>query len=32
MIKPNFLLFLEKLTGIDGLIPDPYFRGVEYTK
>jgi len=25
--KPHFLLFLEKLTGIEGLIPDPYYRG-----
>ena len=25
--KPNFLIFLEKLTGIEGLIPDPYYRG-----
>ena len=25
--SPLFLNFLEKLTGIDGLIPDPYFRG-----
>jgi Rps23 Pro-64 3,4-dihydroxylase Tpa1-like proline 4-hydroxylase len=25
--KPTFLLFLEKMTGIEGLIPDPYFRG-----
>jgi len=24
---PKFLLFLEKITGINGLIPDPYFRG-----
>lgn len=24
---PDFLLFLEELTGISGLIPDPYFRG-----
>ena len=22
-----FLMFLEELTGIDGLIPDPYFTG-----
>jgi Rps23 Pro-64 3,4-dihydroxylase Tpa1-like proline 4-hydroxylase len=27
MNSPLFLLFLEKLTGIDGLIPDPYYRG-----
>lgn len=27
LITPKFLLFLEKLTGIEGLIPDPYFRG-----
>ena len=25
--RPEFLLFLEELTGIEGLIPDPYFRG-----
>ena len=25
--SPNFLNFLEKLTGIEGLIPDPYLRG-----
>ena len=25
--SPVFLNFLEKLTGIEGLIPDPYFRG-----
>ena len=25
--SPPFLNFLEKLTGIDGLIPDPYYRG-----
>lgn len=25
--SPDFLNFLETLTGIDGLIPDPYFRG-----
>lgn len=25
--SPIFLNFLEKLTGINGLIPDPYFRG-----
>ena len=25
--SPTFLIFLEKLTGIEGLIPDPYFRG-----
>ena len=24
---PLFLTFLEQLTGIDGLIPDPYYRG-----
>jgi len=24
---PPFLSFLEKLTGIEGLIPDPYYRG-----
>ena len=24
---PEFLMFLEELTGIDGLIPDPYYRG-----
>lgn len=27
MNSPVFLEFLEILTGIDGLIPDPYFRG-----
>ncbi|CAK9249916.1 unnamed protein product [Sphagnum jensenii] len=27
MSAPEFLAFLEKLTGIDGLIPDPYYRG-----
>jgi 2OG-Fe(II) oxygenase superfamily len=25
--KPSFLKFLEQLTGINGLIPDPYFFG-----
>lgn len=25
--SPVFLCFLEKLTGIDGIIPDPYYRG-----
>ena len=25
--SPDFLIFLEQLTGIDGLIPDPYLRG-----
>jgi len=25
--SPLFLNFLEKLTGINGLIPDPYYRG-----
>ena len=25
--SPPFLNFLEKLTGINGLIPDPYYRG-----
>src|SRR5215472_7931587 len=25
--SPAMLAFLEKLTGIDGLIPDPYFGG-----
>lgn len=25
--SPNFLNFLEVLTGIDSLIPDPYYRG-----
>jgi Rps23 Pro-64 3,4-dihydroxylase Tpa1-like proline 4-hydroxylase len=25
--SPEFLSFLEKLTGTDGLIPDPYYRG-----
>lgn len=25
--SPIFLEFLEKLSGIEGLIPDPYFRG-----
>lgn len=25
--SPTFLKFLENLTGIDGLIPDPYLRG-----
>jgi len=25
--SPNFLNFLEELTGIEGLIPDPYLRG-----
>lgn len=25
--SPLFLAFLEKLTGIHGLIPDPYYRG-----
>jgi Rps23 Pro-64 3,4-dihydroxylase Tpa1-like proline 4-hydroxylase len=25
--SPDFLDFLEKLTGIEGLIPDPYFEG-----
>jgi Rps23 Pro-64 3,4-dihydroxylase Tpa1-like proline 4-hydroxylase len=24
---PDFLMFLEELTGIEGLVPDPYFRG-----
>ncbi len=27
MNSPLFLLFLETLTGIEGLIPDPYYRG-----
>lgn len=27
MNSPLFLSFLEKLTGIEGLIPDPYYRG-----
>lgn len=27
MNSAPFLLFLEQLTGIDGLIPDPYYRG-----
>ena len=27
MNSAPFLQFLEKLTGIDGLIPDPYYRG-----
>lgn len=27
MNQSPFLLFLEKLTGIEGLIPDPYYRG-----
>jgi len=27
MNSPVFLNFLEVLTGIDGLIPDPYYRG-----
>jgi Rps23 Pro-64 3,4-dihydroxylase Tpa1-like proline 4-hydroxylase len=27
MSAPRFLRFLELLTGIEGLIPDPYFRG-----
>ncbi len=27
MNSPFFLLFLETLTGIEGLIPDPYYRG-----
>jgi hypothetical protein len=27
MNSPEMLSFLEKLTGIDGLIPDPYFGG-----
>ena len=27
MNDPIFLSFLETLTGIDGLIPDPYYRG-----
>ncbi len=27
MNSPEFLSFLEKLTGIEGLIPDPYYRG-----
>lgn len=27
MNTPAFLNFLEKLTGIEGLIPDPYYRG-----
>ena len=25
--SPDMLLFFEKLTGIEGLIPDPYYRG-----
>ena len=25
--SPKVLNFLEKLTGIDGLVPDPYYRG-----
>lgn len=25
--KPVFLKFLQQLTGIEGLIPDPYYRG-----
>ncbi len=25
--SPDMLLFFEQLTGIDGLIPDPYYRG-----
>ncbi|HEY1434557.1 MAG TPA: 2OG-Fe(II) oxygenase, partial [Thermoanaerobaculia bacterium] len=25
--SPEMLVFLERLTGIDGLIPDPYFGG-----
>jgi len=25
--SPEFLTFMEELTGIDGLIPDPYYRG-----
>jgi len=24
---PDFLMFLEEITGIEGLVPDPYFRG-----
>jgi Rps23 Pro-64 3,4-dihydroxylase Tpa1-like proline 4-hydroxylase len=27
MSSADFLLFLEDLTGIEGLVPDPYFRG-----
>lgn len=27
MNSPPFLQFLENLTGIEGLIPDPYYRG-----
>lgn len=27
MSMPDFLIFLEELTGINGLIPDPYYRG-----
>lgn len=27
LCKPTVLTFLEKLTGIDGLIPDPYLEG-----
>lgn len=27
MNSPKFLLFLETLTGIEGLVPDPYYRG-----
>lgn len=27
MNSPLFLLFLETLTGIEGLVPDPYYRG-----
>ncbi len=27
MNSPCFLRFLEELTGIEGLIPDPYYRG-----
>ena len=25
--SPDMLMFFEKLTGIEGLIPDPYYRG-----
>lgn len=27
MNAPQFLNFLEQLTGIEGLVPDPYYRG-----
>lgn len=27
MSSPDFLIFLEELTGINGLVPDPYYRG-----